>query len=136
MPQQTDLVVKDGTSPTPVDKTFTAIEPAAGSGGTALWWLKDGTISAAFPSFTALSRQIGSRLKSSRQLVLKLNVPSSYNDAVTGLTNVGSVGTLVCTITMPDDFPESKKADFVAFAANLFNHTLVKAMMRDATGAT
>lgn len=132
MPQQTDLVVKNGAA-TPIDKTFTAISPASGDGGIASWWLREGSISAVFPVFTASATRTGNR---SRNLKMKLRVPSSYNDAVTGLTSVGSAAEINFVVSIPDDFPEDKKADFQAFASNIVNTVLVKTMIKDALGAT
>lgn len=130
MPQQTDLVVKNGSD---VDKTFKAITPAAGDGGIALWALKEGPISAVFPTFTASARQNGNQV---RALTLRMKVPSSYTDTVTGLTNVASQAEVNVSVKMPATFPEASKGDFVAFTVNLLASELVKEMIRDATGAT
>lgn len=128
MPQQTNLTIKDGSN---VDKTFTAMTPAAGDGGIASWALKEGTIASVFPVLTAMSR----KTTNGRALRVKLQVPSSYTDAVTGLTNVGSRAEVNSNYSMPSDFPEAKKDDFVAFAVNAPNTALFKAMIRDALGA-
>lgn len=130
MPQAIDLVVKNGASD-PVDKTFTLISPAAGDGAVATWFLKEGSISAVFPRFTASAR----KGQKSRLLTLKVSTPSSFTDAVTGLTSVSSASEMNVTFKVPDDFPESLKSDQVAFALNLMNTPLVKAMIRDAYGA-
>lgn len=132
MPQAQDLVVKNGAS-TPVDKTFTLISPAAGDNSLAQWALKEGSISAVFPTFTAMARKTGNQ---SRQLRIKLRLPSSYTDSVTGLTQVGTGAEMNVTYAIPDTFPEALKGDFVAFSANLLNHAMVKAMIRDAYSAT
>lgn len=131
MPQAVNLVVKNGAT-TPVDKTFTLMTPAAGDGGLAIWALKEGTIASVFPQFTA-SATSNAR---GRKLKLKLRLPSSFSDAVTGLTQVGSRAEMNVDINVPDDFPETLKDDFVAFCTNLANHALVKSMMRDAYPAT
>lgn len=130
MPQATDLVVKNGAS-TPVDKTFTLLTPAAGNGSVAMWALKEGVISSVFPKFTASA----TRNSQSGKLRLKLVVPSSYTDTVTGLTSVKSAFMAEVNVAVADDFPEANKNDAVAFTANLVNHPLVKAMIRDALGA-
>lgn len=132
MPQATDLVIPNGAG-TPVNKTFSLISPAAGDGGIAEWALKEGTISAVFPRLTASAQKTQN---SSRNLKIKMRLPSSYADAVTGLTNVGSAAELNCTVSVPNNFPETLKADFVAFSTNLFQQALIKAMMRDAIPAT
>lgn len=133
MPQAIDLVVNNGDA-TPISKTFTLISPAAGMGGVAEWALQEGPISSVFPTFTAsasVSRQSGIRT-----LVTKLRVPSSYTDAVTGLTNVGSYAEFSVTEKLPPDFPENLKANLVAYALNLLNTDLIKVMVRNATPAT
>lgn len=133
MPQATDLVVKNGAA-TPVDKTFTLLAPASGNGGVAEWALKEGTIASVFPRFTA-SAQPNSNSRS-RNTKMKLRIPSSYTDAATGLTQVASAFEVNITAVVPDDFPESLKADAVAFTTNLINTALVKAMVRDGVPAT
>lgn len=132
MPQAVDLVINNGAG-TPVAKTFTLMAPAAGDNSLATWKLKEGTISSVFPLITALARQTGNQ---SRTAQIKLRVPSSYTDTVTGLTKVGSAFEANISVSVPDDFPEALKNDAVAFAANLVNATLIKSMMRDASPAT
>ncbi len=133
MPQAIDLVVKNGAG-TPVDKTFTLLSPAAGNGGIAEWALKEGVISTIFPRFTAAARVNTSQR--SRVTQLKLKVPSSFTDTVTGLTSVSSAMEFNGSITVPDDFPEALKSDAVAFWSNLIAHAMVKAMYRDGLSAT
>lgn len=132
MPQAVDLVLNNGAG-TPVAKTFSLYAPAAGDNSLASWKLKEGTIGSVFPNITASARQTGN---SSRVVQLKLRIPSSYTDTVTGLTKVGSAFEANISCTVPDDYPESLKADAVAFTSNLMANTLVKAMVRDALPAT
>lgn len=132
MPQATDLVIKNGAV-TPVDKTFALITPAAGDGGIAEWALKEGTISSVFPRLTASAAKTG---RGSRNLKIKFRLPSSYTDSVTGLTNVGSAAEHNSTTTIPDNFPETLKNDFVAFATNAYKTALIQAMFKDASPAT
>lgn len=132
MPQATDLVINNGAG-TPVAKTFTLLAPAAGYNAVAEWALKEGTISSVFPRVTALARPTGNQSKKTQ---IKLKVPSSYTDTVTGLTKVGSAFEADISVSVPNDFPESLKNDAVAFTANLVASTLVKAMIRDGSPAT
>lgn len=132
MPHAIDLVINNGAG-TPVAKTFSLISPAAGDGGIAEWALKEGSISAVFPRITASAQKTS---HNSRNLKVKFRMPSSFTDSVTGLTNVGSAAEVNATVAVPNDFPETLKADFVAFSVNLFQQALIKAMMRDATPAT
>lgn len=130
MPQAIDLTVKNGAN---VDKTFTLVAPAAGMGGVAMWALKEGTISAAFPTLTAVAQTNGGGVS---HLRVKLSVPSSYTDSVTGLTNVGAGVLMDAHFRVPNVFPEALKADWVAYAVNLLNTALLKAMIKDGQPAT
>lgn len=130
MPQATDIVIKNGAT-TPVDKTFTLVSPAAGDGGVALWYLKEGTVSAAFIAVTASAHKTGN---ASRKLNLRLSFPSSFVDG--GKTVLGPRALVNLTVSIPDDFPESAKSDFTAYTANLVNHPLIKAAIRDAYSFT
>jgi hypothetical protein len=132
MPQAIDLVLANGAG-TPVNKTFTLYAPSAGDSSLASWKLQEGTISAVFPSITALARPTGNK---SRKMQGKLRLPSSYTDSVTGLTKVGSAFEFDFSASVPDDFPEALKNDAVAFSKNLIAHALIQAMMRNGVAAT
>lgn len=132
MPQATNITVKNGAS-TPVDKTFILVTPAAGDGGIAAWALKEGPISSVFPTITVSAHRTTNK---SRKLALKFRLPSSYNDAVTGLTLVGSAAEVNISVSMPDTFPEALKNDFAAFAANIVGNPLIKELIHDAYPAT
>ena len=129
MPQAIDLTVKNAAA---VDKLFELINPASGNAGIAEWQLKEGSISSVFPRFSAMAKTNGV----GRMLQLKYRIPSSYTDSVTGLTNVGSYIEWIVTVNVPSDFPETKKADALAFGSNLLAHANVKALLRDALPAT
>lgn len=129
MPKAVDLIVQNGAA---VNKTFTSVSPAAGDGGVAQWALKEGVISAVFPAFTSSS---SSRPKG-RNLKLKFTHPSSYTDATTGLTVVNNRAEINISVSIPSDFPEAMKNDFVAYGVNLVNHVFVKSLIRDAVPAT
>lgn len=133
MPTATNITVNNGATPTPVAKTFTLVSPASGDGGIAQWALKEGQISAVFPTLTASATKTGN---GSRKLQIKFRLPSSYTDTVTGLTNVGAAAEMNVTFSVPNVLPESLKGDWVAFATNLLSSTLVKEMIRDAYPAT
>lgn len=132
MPQATDLVLKNGAG-TPVDKTFALYSPAAGDNSVAEWALKEGVIASVFPRISALARRTGN---ASRKVQLKLRIPSSYTDTVTGLTKVGSAFEADISCSVPDDYPESLKADAIAFTKNLVAHALIQSMIRDGLPAT
>lgn len=132
MPQAVDLVLNNGAA-TPVAKTFSLISPAAGDGGVASWALKEGTISSVFPTITAMAARTNN---ASRKLTMKIRLPSSYTDSVTGRTAVASAAEANIVVSVPGDYPEAQKADFVAFVANSVNNALIKSMIRDAVPAT
>lgn len=132
MPQATDITINNGAT-TPVAKTFNLIAPAAGDGGVAQWALREGPISSVFPTITVSASRTSNK---SRKLTGKLLVPSSYQDAVTGLTNVGTQALFTFSMSVPDTFPEALKGDMVAFASNLMNTPLVKTALRDAYSLT
>lgn len=129
MPQAADLTVDNGAA---VSKTFTLVTPAAGDGGVAEWALKEGLVSTAFPTFTAMATKTNNN---SRKLQIKLKVPASFTDAVTGQTTITAATEMNVTFSVPNSYPESMKDDHVAYATNLLNTTLVKGMIRDAYGA-
>lgn len=131
MPQASDITINNGAG-TPVAKTFTLIAPAAGDGSYANWRLKEGTISTVFPRI-AIQAKAGN---ATRKANIKLQIPSSYTDTVTGLTKVGSAFDCDINVTVPDDFPEVLKADAVAFVSNLLANAMVKAVIRDGVPTT
>lgn len=133
MPQATDLIINNGAG-TPVAKTFVLLTPAGGDNSSALWALKEGTISKVFPTIEESARKNGNG--DARKCNITLKVPSSYTEAATGLTAVGSAAVFNGTVTMPADFPEALKNDFVAFIKNALAHAVLQACMRDALPAT
>lgn len=137
MPQAQNIVIKNGAS-TPVDKTFSLLAPSAGFNSVAEWALKEGVISTVFPRITSsvrASKKAPGRAQA-KVIEIKLAVPSSFTDTVTGLTAVGSRFESIMRVTVPDDFPESLIADAVAFNANLANTALIKAMIAERSPAT
>lgn len=130
MPQAQNLIIKDASG---TDRTFELITPASGDGAVAQWAYKAGPISSVFPLLTAAARPTGNK---SRQLRVRLRLPSSYTDSVTGRTVVASGAEFNGTFAVPDDFPEALKPDFVAFTTNALKTALLQAMIKDATPAT
>jgi hypothetical protein len=133
MPQAADIVIDNGAA-TPVAKTFTLLTPAAGDGSSARWALKEGTISVVFPKIEVSARKNAGA--NARKALVSITVPSSYTEAATGLTAVGSSAVFNGSATIPDDFPEALKNDFVAFVVNGVANAIVKACLRDGLPAT
>lgn len=137
MPQAINIVIKNGAS-TPVDKTFTLLAPSAGYDSVAEWALKEGVISTVFPRVTSsvrAAKRVAGRA-ASKVIEVKLTVPSSYTDSVTGTTVVGSRFESVTRTTVPDDFPEALVPDAVAFVKNLAANALISAMIAERSPAT
>lgn len=128
MPQASTFTMKNGAA-TPVEKTFELVSPAAGDGGIATFVLKEGNVSGAFVTVTASAAKTGVR---SRKQITKLHMPSSFVDAASGRTSIGSAALVTITVSIPDDFPESMKADLAAYAKNLPAVAQINAAMKDA----
>lgn len=133
MPQAQNLDINNGAA-TPVAKTFTLLTPAAGDGSSALWALREGTISKVNPTIEVSTR--ANAQNNARKCMVTLKVPSSYTQAATGLTAVGSSAVFNGSVTIPDDYPEVLKDDFVAFITNALNSALLKSCLRDALPAS
>lgn len=132
MPQALSTIVVNNGAATPVAKTFTLYTPGSDT-VPAEYKLKEGSISGVFPSLTVMAKKTSN---ASRKASIRIRVPSSYTDSVTGLTKVGSAYEFNGTVSVPDDFPEALKNDGVAFVANIMNHPLIKEVMRDALSLT
>lgn len=130
MPIATDLTINNGAA---VAKVYTLLSPSAGLGSNAEWALKEGTISSVFPRLTMQSRLSPNNARVSQ---VKFKIPSSYNDAVTGLTRVASAFEFNGTVTVPNDFPEAKKADAIAYLSNIFANAMVKDSLKDGIPCT
>lgn len=130
MPQQVDLVLQNAAA---ANKTFSAISPSAGDKSVAQWWLREGAVKGAFPKITSEAHATTNK---SRKLNVKLQLPSSFVDSTTGLTIVGPAAEMNASVSMPDEFPESLKNDFAAYAKNLISAALVQSMIKDAVSAT
>lgn len=128
MPQATDLVIKNAAG---VDKTFSLVSPSAGDGSIAQWALKEGAISSVFPVYTASA---GPSAKG-RNAKMKFAMPSVYTDNSTGLSMVRNRAESNWSFSIPSDFPEALKADWVAYNVGLFKHDLTQAMMKDGVSA-
>lgn len=130
MATQVDLVLKNAAA---VNKTFSKITPSAGDKSVAQWWLKEGAINGAFPKFTSEAHATGNN---SRKTSIKLTLPYSYTESTTGLTKIGPSAEFNGSASMPNDFPEALKADFVAYIASALADAMVKEMLSTGTSAT
>lgn len=139
----TDLSLNDAAG---TACTFTLLTPASGYGQIAEWAYKVGPIATVFPRLTAMARNVvnsqrarasgGRHAAQEKNVSVKLVVPSSYMDTVTGLTNVGSAMEFVTNVRIPADFPEDKKPDAVAFHKEAIANALIQAMFKDGTPAS
>lgn len=130
MPQATNLVLKNAAN---ADKTFTLLAPAAGYMSVAEWALREGTTSTVYPRLTLQAVRTSNK---SRKVALRVLVPAAYTSVSTGLPVVSSTLAFHGSITVPDDFPEAQKDDFVAYVAAFLNAPLVRSCYRDGLPAT
>lgn len=133
MPQAATMTIADGQG-VPVNQTFTLYAPASGYGGIAEWRLKAGANASVFPAITYSADRDNQR-KANRGKG-KLRLPQAYVDSTTGLTKAGSAFEFNFTCVVPDDFPESKKADAAAFVKNWLATTLFQEVLKDGTPTT
>lgn len=131
MPQAANIVVNNAAA---VAKTFTLLNPSAGLGSEARWALKEGLNASVFPRLSAVLRTDPS-IKGTAG-VFKITMPQSYTDASTGLVKRGSAAELVITNKIPDDWPESLKADWKAYVKNLLAHADLQAFLEGGAAFT
>lgn len=136
MPQATSFTIKNGAS-TPVDKTFSLISPAAGYGGVADWRLKEGGSEIAFPAVTYTARDVSQSQR--RKAQMKIRVPAVYIDQATQQPALLNFAEANLEVTLPHGFPESQKADFIAFVKHSIAHVMFSGpdgALRDAVPLT
>jgi hypothetical protein len=131
MPQAVDFTINNAAA---AAKVFTLLAPASGVNGEAKWELREGANSTVFPRFTAVLRADPSVKGYSS--VMKFRHPSAVTDTTTGLVKPGSIAEVIITVKMPDDFPETTKADTVAFVKNSVAHALWQAFLAGRTAMT
>lgn len=110
-----------------VAKTFTLASPAAGYGSIAEYVLREGAVAAVFPRITFQAN----RNRTSNQGHMKLSVPSSITDPVTGLVRVTDKFEIYIKAVAPDNYPEDQKDHVVAFAVNALQLAMTKAFLRN-----
>jgi hypothetical protein len=131
MPSAIDFTINNAAA---VAKTFTLLAPASGINGEAKWELREGANSTVFPRYTAVLRADPSIKGYSS--VMKFRHPAPFTDTTTGLVKPGSVAEVIVTVKMPDDFPETTKADTVAFTKNAVAHALWQAFLAGRSAMT
>lgn len=127
MPQANNLTIKNAAA---VDKTFTLYAPAPGDQGFAQWKLKEGADSRFFPTLL-----IGTKVSNgARKLTLRLKIPRTPLAGDNGGPAASCFAAL--DVTVPDQFPEDMKNDWVAYLKNVIANVDVQAALRDATPLT
>ena len=124
MPQATNLVVKNAAG---ADKTLTLINPSAGDDAIALWMIKEGAVSAAFPRLTTSAK---AQAGGGRRFTLKLTIPTVYTDASSGRVSTLPGAEMNFSTRLAPEFPQANKADFVAYASQI----IALAVMKEAYG--
>lgn len=128
MPNASNIIVQNASA---TDKTFEVLTPSGGDGGVARYALKEGAAPVAFPSMTVMARPT---TNASRKTSVKIHVPHTYIDPVTGLLKKGPAFELNVEASMPDAYPESTRDDAVAYGVNLVASTLMRQVFRDGYG--
>lgn len=130
MPNAANLVVNNAAA---VSKTFTLMVPAAGDDSVASWALKEGASPSVYPTLTVSTRKTSN---GGRKVTLKLVVPDAYTDTTTGLGKVNSKAEYNLDISVPDAYPDVKRADHAAYFSNLVSTALLKSCFVDAVPLT
>lgn len=131
MPQAANIVVNNAAA---VAKTFTLLNPSAGLNSEARWALKEGSNASVFPRMSAVLRA-DSSVKGTAG-VFKISMPQSYTDTTTGLVKRGSAAEFVMTNKIPDDWPESLKADWKAYIKNTLAEANVQSFLEGGAAFT
>lgn len=132
MPTAIDITLNDGLS-TPVARTFALNYPAAGINSVAEWQYRKGNVTAGFPTLTFSATRTKSGIRRTKG---KLVIPHVVTDPTSGLPVVVGKYEFNGDWAFDGNFPEDAKADAVAFASNLLQNPLVKALIRDANPPT
>lgn len=114
MPSQQNLTLADGLA-TPVNRVFSAMTPGA-DGQWARWRYKKTGFAYADPII--LYRARPSEGNGARKVDIQIKVPYSTTDTASQTQVVHSKAEFNCSITLPDQFPDTQRPDFHAFVAN------------------
>lgn len=128
MPQAANIILNDGTTPTPVARTFALNAPSAGLDSVAEWQYRKGDSVAGFPTITSLSSRTRAQLRKS---TIKLVIPFISNDPVSGLPMMVDQAVFHVNSSFGPLFPESGKADAIAYFKNLMQNALILEQLRD-----
>lgn len=131
MPQATNITVKNAAG---VDTIYAVVTPAAGDGSIAEWANKVGLTPKQFRRITAQSKRGPSG--KTRNLTIKVENPQSYVDSASGLPVFTPSPIFRLEVTVPDDYPEASRDEFVTLSTNLLSSALIKSLIRDALPAT
>lgn len=129
--QANNITIKDSTG---ADILYTLISPAAGFGPSAVWYHKNGISQVLFPKLMAASeRRNGQKMT---RATIRIEDPTGYTDAVTGLSVATVTPLAKLEVFMPDAYPEDMKDQWVNRVVELVKSDQVKAIIRDALPAT
>lgn len=133
MPQAANIILNDGTTPTPVARTFALNAPSAGFDSVAEWQYRKGNSVAGFPTLTSSSSRTRAGL---RKTTIILTVPYIANDPITGQPTLIDKKTYHVNVAAGPLFPEDMKADADAFLKNAMQNALLLEQIRDANPNT
>lgn len=131
MPQASNITVKNAAG---TDVIYQVITPASGDGSTAIWQNKDGLTPKQFRTITAESRRGPSG--KTRNLTVRVINPQSYVDPVSGLPVFTPSPVFKLEVTVPDEYPEASRDDFVTLSTSVLSSDMIKSLIRDAYPAT
>lgn len=132
MPQQKNITVKNGASPS-VDKVFIALTPSAGDKARALWRLPEGPVVAVQPTFQSSSDW--NKARDARTLDFIIKVPSHTVATDGSIRQHGSMfGAL--NVVIPNSYLEADKPTAAKFIQNLLSSDDVYQMILQGMSAT
>jgi hypothetical protein len=125
MPQATDLILKNGAG---VDKTFQLAAPAAGT-QPGVWFLREGSTPAGFPSVEISSRRTGA-VGNDRRVLISLIVPVMGTNPTTGAQTRISSMPIKIDAKVPELVPDAARDDAIAYIGSAVADALIKATMK------
>lgn len=119
------LVIADGTSPTPVDRTFS---PIAVSPGSSVFAEKSSAASSGFIRLT-LGSSMASGNRQTNRVDISLDFP--ITETLAGVPTVTRTGRFKGYFVIPDAMTGTERADLAAYVANAFDNVQVRALIKD-----
>lgn len=113
-----NIVIKDGTSPTPVDRTFEVFTPQVGSTPASLLQKAGG--------ITKLNERMSLLVRRTAGTAYKVQVSLAcprVTDVALGTVETGHID---ISVVLPDGFTPGNRADMAAYVKNVMAHATVQ----------